>query len=74
MMGFGMGTGWLLGLVIIGVLAWAIIQMGRSSIHPQRKASSAERRAVEILKRRFARGEIDRQEFDSRRHHLEDTP
>jgi len=67
MSGFGwgmMGFGWIVGLVVVGVLVWAIVQAT-----PRRgdaATTSATRSAETILADRFARGEIDDDEYRRR--------
>ena len=66
MWGYGMGGLWMIvfwvGIVL--VIAWAI-QSSRS------EGSTGPKRSVEILEERYARGEVDRDEFLSRRSELE---
>lgn len=66
--GFGMGLGmwvfWILLIVIIVVLVKVIAGSGSSSAQPDKSP-------MEILKARYARGEIDEEEFNRRRHELE---
>ncbi|MFV1962864.1 MAG: SHOCT domain-containing protein [Acidimicrobiia bacterium] len=50
---------------VIFVIVWAV-QSGTSQ-----RRSDRPRRALEILEERYARGEIDREEFFSRRSELE---
>ncbi len=69
MNGFGwwgmMGFGWIMGLLIIGLLVWVVVQSTqRSGNEP---APSAIRTAVSILTDRFARGGIDEDEYLRRR-------
>jgi putative membrane protein len=74
MNGFGWepGFGWIFmilfwGLVIIGVAAIArSVLEGRSW-----KAEPRDRTALDTLKERYARGEIDREEFEQKRHDLQ---
>lgn len=67
--GWGMGPGMLWGgllwLVIIGLLVWAVIAFTSSS-----RRRTADDEPVEILKQRFARGEITEAEFEQARRRL----
>ena len=65
MMGYGlMGFGWLFGIVIIAGAVWFIAYAAKTkrSGEPGRKGE-----AMEILKERFARGEIGQEEYEKRR-------
>jgi putative membrane protein len=67
MNGFGwgmMGFAWIMGLLIIGLVVWAVVhstQQSRSSAVP-----NVARTAEAILADRFARGEIDDDEYRRR--------
>jgi putative membrane protein len=67
MWGFGFGGLWMLLLMVgvVFVIVWAV-QSGTSDRQVARP-----RRAVEILEERYARGDIDREEFLSRQTELE---
>ena len=62
-MGIGMWLFWILFIVIIVVLLKAISGSGTSTL--------PDKSPMEILKARYARGEIDDEEFQRRRHELE---
>ena len=62
-MGAGMWIFWILFPVIIIVLLTVLSGSGSSSL--------SEKSPMEILKARYARGEIDDEEFQHRRHELE---
>jgi putative membrane protein len=76
MMGWGYGMGWF-GMilmaafwiaVIVGIvflIRWLVVSTGTGS----RKASSNDS-ALEILKRRYAQGEINKQEFEEKKKDL----
>lgn len=67
MSGFGwgmMGFGWLLGLAVVGVLVWAVVQA--TSRRGDVATTPATRSAETILADRFARGEIDDDEYRRR--------
>ncbi len=66
--GFGMGLWWLFWialLVLVVVAIWRLLQRG---------GGGAERRsgesALEILEQRYARGEIDREEYEEKKRDL----
>ena len=59
-MGWWMPFGWLLGLAVLVLLAWFIARAAAG--FPGRSEDTPE----QILKRRYAKGEIDREEFDRR--------
>jgi len=65
MMNYGtMGFGWLFWIVIIAAIIWLITYI------TQKKGSDTsghEGRAIEILKERFARGEISQKEYEEKR-------
>ncbi|GJM43048.1 MAG: hypothetical protein DHS20C20_33300 [Ardenticatenaceae bacterium] len=76
MTGFGMGFGWfgflMMALFWVGIIAAAFWFF--SNLFPQHKQTTsgdALETAVAILKKRYARGEISKEEFEAMRHDLE---
>ena len=67
-MGWGMGLAGILGIVVLIVLIWAIVKAMNpvtiSSVPSQKKS------ALDILKERYARGEINKEEFEEKKHAL----
>ncbi len=66
MMGFGMGFGWLIWILLIGLIILSV----RTVMDAQRKplgGNGAQERALEILNERFARGEISAEEYENMR-------
>ncbi|MFZ5660257.1 MAG: SHOCT domain-containing protein [Pseudomonadota bacterium] len=68
-MGWGMGPmGWLLMLLswvaVIGLAIWLVAFLSR------RPSRSTPPSALEILKRRYAEGEIDKEEYEQKRKDL----
>ncbi len=63
-MSWGMGFGWLIGLIILIILIWLIVKAvnNGSTSAPQQSKS-----ALEILKERYAKGEIDKEEFETKK-------
>lgn len=64
MMG-SMWFSWLFGIALVFLLIWAVVRVFNNSSSQQR--GPADDDAVEILRRRLARGEIDEDEFDEKR-------
>ena len=72
MMGFhgawGMGFGWILWVLLFVLLIWGAARLFR----PGGMGAPSEKKesALDILKRRYANGEIDKQEFEEKKHDL----
>ncbi len=67
--GMGMGLGMLLfwGLLVVGIVLLVKYTWGTGSFSERRHEKSA----LDILKERYARGEIEREEFEQKKHDLE---
>lgn len=67
-MGFGMGWWWIIGLIIMIIIVWLVVK----AINQNKNSTSRfnDKSALDILKERYARGEIDQQEFDERKKDL----
>ena len=59
-MGFWMAFGWILGIAVLILLVWVITRAASGS--PSRTDEGPE----QILKRRYARDEIDREDYERR--------
>ncbi|WP_428625173.1 SHOCT domain-containing protein [Sedimenticola sp.] len=70
--GYGMGFGgifmWLFWILVIVGVVWLIKTIVGGDSYQDKSGQSA----LEILKNRYARGEIDQQEFEQKRKDLED--
>ncbi len=65
--GPGMWLGWIIGLIVVIAIIWIIVRaLGRSDS----RNITAGKSALEILKERYARGEIDKEEFEKRKKDL----
>lgn len=62
--GLGMGLGWIFGLILIAVIVWAVFRIASSGQKQGRND------AIEILKERFAKGEIAEDEFERMKREL----
>ena len=62
--GMGFGFGWIIGLIVLVVVIWLIIKAVNQNRNPnlQNKKSP-----MDILKKRYARGEIDKEEFEEKK-------
>ncbi len=72
MMG-GFGMGWwmpIVWIVILGLIAWAVIALTRRAGGTSSQDSNKYISALEILKERYARGEIGKEEFEEKRKDL----
>ncbi len=66
--GFGMLWGWVVGILILAAIVIIIVRVvGRQGGEKQAQG----RAPLDILKERYAKGEIDQIEFEERKKHLE---
>ncbi|MHC4106294.1 MAG: SHOCT domain-containing protein [Planctomycetota bacterium] len=65
----GMWFGWIFWLVIIGLIIWGVKTIARS----QSGSRPQEESAMSILKKRYARGEINDEEFEEKKRRLQGT-
>ncbi len=64
--GWGMGWGWIIGLLLIVAVIWFIFRMANQN----KSGSESGKSPLDILKERYARGEIDKKEFEERKKDL----
>jgi putative membrane protein len=69
MMGYGYGGGfmWLIFLALVGVVIYFLLQASKS----KGSDGSIIETPLDILKKRYAKGEIDKEEFDRKKKDLE---
>ena len=77
MMGPGMmgGFGWMaimpvLWIIVLGLIIWAVVAAVRGSSESRSSNSSKADLALEVLKRRYARGEINKEEYEEKKRDL----
>lgn len=69
--GFGMGFGWFFMVLFWAFLIFAVVAVARWLIATGSGASGpGASRALETLKQRYARGEIDREEYEQKKRDL----
>ncbi len=66
-MGWGMGFGWIIGLIILVAIIWIIVK----TFNQNNKSAQRDKSALDILKERYARGEINKEEFDEKKKSLQ---
>jgi len=72
-LGFGMGFGWIFWLVVIGVAIWAVIRLTSQNTQTRSDYSDSGKNRetpLDILKKRYARGEITETEYEEMRKKL----
>jgi putative membrane protein len=62
------GMHWIWWLIVVGTILLVVF-----NIIPYRPKTELEENAMEILKKRFARGEIEREEFEERKRIIEEN-
>ncbi len=65
MMGFGMGFMMIFWVLILIAIVYVILNLGKNP------STSSKESALEVLKQRYARGEIDKKEFEERKKDIE---
>jgi putative membrane protein len=65
---FGGGFMWLLWIIIAAAVFYGVITLGRRA---RTTADSAQGSALDILKKRYAKGEISKEEFEERKRDIE---
>ncbi len=58
---WGMGWGWIIGLIVIVIIVWITIMATRHTKNPKEKSPH------DILKERYVRGEISKEEFEEKK-------
>jgi putative membrane protein len=65
--GMGSAFGWIIGIIIIVIIFGAVVSvMSRNKNSKQHKYNSP----LDILKTRYAKGEISKDEYDEKRRHI----
>jgi len=66
-MGIGMGWGWIIGLIFLVLVIWLIV---RSVSHTGTMSNTSNDNALDVLKKRYARDEISKEEFEEKKKDL----
>mgnify|MGYP000376681349 FL=1 len=66
-MGIGMGWGWIIGLIVLVLIVLIIVKaVGQNTGAVQNSGKTP----LEVLKERYAKGEIDKEEFEQKKKDL----
>ena len=65
--GWGMGWWWIIGLIIVIAVIWIVVKTTNKNAGSTQGSGKS---ALDILKERYAKGEIDKQEFEKRKKDL----
>ena len=65
--GWEMGWGWFISLLIIAAFVWVVVKVINRSRQSKEKGH---KKPLDILKERYAKGEINKNEFDERKKDL----
>jgi putative membrane protein len=70
--GMGMGWWWIIVVVIMIVIIWFVVKAVNQNKGPQLPPGNSppDKSPLDILKERYARGEIDKAEFEERKRDL----
>lgn len=67
-MGLGMGWWWLIGIIVFVVVTWLILKNVNIKNRPYFPGNKS---APDLLKERYARGEMDKEEFEEKKKGLQ---
>jgi len=65
--GWGMGWFWIIGLVLLVLIIWVVVKYAGQARTPDQPVNKT---PIDILKERYARGEMDREEFEQKKKDL----
>ncbi|MEE4259564.1 MAG: SHOCT domain-containing protein [Bacteroidales bacterium] len=66
-MGLGMGWWWIIGIIALALIIWLVVRATNQNSQTNLPGNKS---SLDILKDRYARGEIDKAEFEERKKDL----
>ncbi len=65
--GWGMGFGWIFGVLIFVLIVWLVIR----TINQNSNSARTTKSALDILKERYAKGELSKEEFEEKKRDIQ---
>jgi putative membrane protein len=66
-MGIGMGWGWIIGLLVLVLIIWLVVRSTAASTNDTANPQEEKETPLDLLKKRYARGEISKDEFNEKK-------
>jgi putative membrane protein len=66
-MGFGVAWWWIIGLILVAAIIWIVRTIGQNN---NQNNTTKNKSALDILNERYARGEIDKEEYETKKRDL----
>lgn len=67
-MGLGMGWWWIIGIIVLTLIIWLVVRAASKNPDANLQGNKS---SLDMLKDRYAKGEIDKKEFEERKKGLQ---